>query len=389
VTVDNAAHRPASDCPLAGAATGPDRDPVLRKTTISLADGRELIYFDEAGRPPRTTPDRRELKPAPVASELRLDPLTDEWIVVASHRQERTHLPPSDACPLCPSSPGKLTEIPESGYDVVVFENRFPSLASVRVDGAEPSLPARALLERRAGRGRCEVVCFSADHETSFAKLTPTRVRTIVEAWADRHRALTAMPGVRQVFPFENRGREVGVTLSHPHGQIYAYPFVTPRTRQMLETARRYQDRTGRNLFADVLRAEERAGERIVRQSQHWTALVPSAARWPVEVHLYPNRAAHVLTDLTSAERDDFADIYLHVLDQIESLYEVPVPYIAAWYQAPVDADPELTYLHLRFTSPRRAVDKLKFLAGSESAMGVFVNDVAPEQIARRLRTRV
>ncbi len=386
MTIEDAGHRPASRRPLAGAVTGRSHEAALRKTTARLADGRELIYFDEAGRRPRTAPDRRALSPAQVASELRFDPLTGEWVIIASHRQGRTHLPPSDACPLCPSSPANLTEIPEHDYDVVVFENRFPSLTSVQPDGTAPGPPARSLLKRRPATGRCEVVCFSADHEASFAKLTPTRVRTIMEAWADRHRALTAMPGVQQVFPFENRGQEIGVTLSHPHGQIYAYPLVTPRTQQMMRSARRHHDRTGRNLFADVLRAEEHAGERIVRQSKHWTAFVPSAARWPVEVHLYPNRAAHVLPDLTGAERDDFADIYLHVLGRIEGLYGVPVPYIAAWYQAPAHASPEHTYLHLRFISPRRAADKLKFLAGSESAMGVFVNDVVPEQIAHRLR---
>jgi UDPglucose--hexose-1-phosphate uridylyltransferase len=154
----------------------------------------------------------------------------------------------------------------------------------------------------------------------------------------------------------------------------------------MLETARRYHDRTSRNLFADVLRAEEDAGERIVHQSQHWTAFVPSAARWPVEVHLYPNRAAQVLADLTGEERDDFAETYLRVLQRIDNLYGMPMPYIAAWYQAPTDTPSHHSYLHLRFSSPRRAADKLKFLAGSESAMGVFVNDVEPEQIAQRLR---
>ena len=386
MTVDDVGHRPAGGRPLAGAITGPGH--VLRKTTTRLADGRQLIYFDEAARPPRTSYDRRTLNPARAVSELRLDPLTDEWVIVASHRQERTHLPASDACPLCPSSPRNMTEIPADDYDVVVFENRFASLAAVPAGNAALSSPARGLLERRAGTGRCEVVCFSADHHTSFAQLTPARVGTIMEAWVDRHQALTELPGVRQVFPFENRGSEVGVTLSHPHGQIYAYPFVTPRTRQMLETARRHHDRTGGNLFADVLRAEWDAGERIVRQSEHWTALVPAAARWPVEVHLLPNRAAQVLADLTGAERDDFADTYLHVLNRVDRLFGAPVPYIAAWYQAPNETIPAHSYLHLRLISPRRSADKLKFLAGSESAMGVFVNDVAPEQIARRLRAQ-
>jgi UDPglucose--hexose-1-phosphate uridylyltransferase len=387
VTIEDAGHRPASGRSRACAVTGSPHAAAVRTTTARLADGRELIYFDEADRGPRAAPDRRVLNPVQVASELRLDPLTGEWVIIASHRQGRTHLPPSDACPLCPSSAANLTEIPEPDYDVVVFENRFPSLTSAAPDGAAAGQPAWPSLDRRPATGRCEVVCFSADHEASFARLGPARVRTIMEAWADRHRALTAMPGVRQVFPFENRGQEIGVTLSHPHGQIYAYPFVTPRTRQMIHAARRHHDRTGRNLFTDVLRAEERARERIVRRSEHWTAFVPAAARWPVEVQIYPNRAVHVLPDLTGAERDDFAALYLHVLGRIEDLYGVPVPYIAAWYQAPAHTDPDHTYLHLRFTSPRRAADKLKFLAGSESAMGVFINDVVPEQIARRLRT--
>ena len=386
MTIQDDERRPASGGPLAGGLTAGTPAAAVRKTTARLADGRELIYFDEAGRPPRTARDRRALSPAQFGSELRFDPLTGEWVIIASHRQGRTHLPPSDACPLCPSTPASLTEVPEHDYDVVVFENRFPSLTSVQPDGMTPAHPAPSLLERRPAPGRCEVVCFSADHDASFARLTPPRVRTIMEAWVDRHRALSAMPGVQQVFPFENRGQAIGVTLGHPHGQIYAYPFVTPRTQQMMRMAQRHHDRTGRNLFADVVRAEEEAGERIVRQSRHWTAFVPSAARWPVEVHLYPRRAAHVLPDLSSAERDDFADVYLHVLGRIEDLYGAPVPYIAAWYQAPAHADPEYAYLHLRFTSPRRDVDKLKFLAGSESAMGVFINDVVPEQIARRLR---
>jgi UDPglucose--hexose-1-phosphate uridylyltransferase len=387
VTIEDDDYRPASGRPLAGAVTGCTDEAAVRKTTARLADGRELIYFDEAGRRPRTLPDRRPLSPGQAASELRLDPLTGEWVIIASHRQGRTHLPPSDACPLCPTSPANMTEVPEHDYDVVVFENRFPSLTSLHPDGTAPHYPEPWLLERRPATGRCEVVCFSADHEASFATLTPARVRTVIEAWVDRHRALTAMPGTQQVFPFENRGREIGVTLSHPHGQIYAYPFVTPRTLQIMRTAGRYHDRTGRNLFADMLRAEEDAGERIVSTSRHWTAFVPSAARWPIEVHLFPNRAVHALPDLTGAERDDFADVYLDVLGRIEGLFGAPVPYIAAWYQAPAHASPEQMYLHLRFTSPRRAADKLKFLAGSESAMGVFVNDVVPEQIAHRLRT--
>ena len=210
----------------------------VRRTAIELSDGRELIYFDENGHGTgdRDALDQRDLPELETASEIRYDVLLDDWVVVASHRQTRTHLPPSDQCPLCPSTPDRQTEIPAADYDVVVFENRFPSFAE-NVGDVSPGDLGDLFLSR-AGHGRCEVVCFTADHNTSFASLSPARVRTVVEAWADRTAALSQMPCVEQVFPFENRGQEIGVTLSHPHGQVYAYPFVTPVTRRMLDSAR-------------------------------------------------------------------------------------------------------------------------------------------------------
>ena len=180
-------------------------------------------------------------------------------------------------------------------------------------------------------------------------------MRTIVDVWAERTAALNAVPGVEQVFAFENRGIEIGVTLSHPHGQIYGYPFVTPRTERMFAAARAHLERTGANLFADVLRAEQDAGTRVVARTELWTAFVPAAARWPVEVHLYPNRQVPDLPALNDAERDDFAAVYLDVLRRVDGLYDLPMPYIAAWHQAPVRIDRDLAYLHLELFSIRRA----------------------------------
>ena len=356
-----------------------------RITPITLSDGRELIYYDESDGADRTARDKRDLDPIEVRSELRRDPVTDQWVIIASHRQGRTHLPATDACPLCPTTPDNLTEVPADDYDVVVFENRFPSL-TLASPGEVAALDGGPLFDRRPGVGRCEVVSFSAVHDASFASLSPQRVRTIVDAWADRTRALSELPGVEQVFPFENRGREIGVTLSHPHGQIYAYPFVTPRTSRMLAAARAHRERTGGDLFADVLHAEQADGDRIVGQDDFWTAFVPSAARWPVEVHLYPNRRVADLTELTDAERDAFATRYLDVLHRVDGLYGLPMPYVSGWHQAPVRTGRDEAYLHLELFSTRRAPDKLKYLAGSESAMDVFVNDVVPEQMAQRLR---
>ena len=361
----------------------------MKKTTTRLADGRELIYFDEDDGAVREVIDQRNLPTRAGGSELRYDAVLDEWVAVASHRQSRTFLPPADQCPLCPSRPDRLTEIPAAAYDVVVFENRFPSLASRSVvpdPAREVGSPDDDLFARRPGVGRCEVVCFTAEHGSSFGSLTAERVRTVVEAWVDRTTELSGELGVEQVAPFENRGEEIGVTLHHPHGQIYAYPFVTPRTQAMLTSARAYAARTSGNLFDDLVAAERRAQIRVVAESEHWTAFVPSAARWPVELHLYPRRRVPDLPALSEAERDDFGPLYLRLLRAADAYFDQPLPYISAWHQAPVHTGRDLLALHLQLFSIRRAVGKLKYLAGSESAMGAWINDVRPEDIAARFR---
>lgn len=358
-----------------------------RKSVRRLADGREIIYFDDdPAAPERTAVDTRDLPAVAASSEIRRDPLTGEWVAMAAHRQSRTYKPPADSCPLCPSTPDRPSEIPEPDYDVAVFENRFPSFA-----GAGPMLESTlddaGLVPVAPGYGRCEVVCFTSEHETALADLSPRRVATVLAAWADRTAELSAMDGVSQVFPFENRGEEIGVTLHHPHGQIYAYPFVPPKTERMIEVARAYRAEHGRALLGDVLAAEQRAGIRVIEQGEYWTAFVPPAARWPVHIQVVPHRQLADLTELTPAERDEFAQLYLRVLRRCDGLYGRPLPYVAAWHQAPVHRDRDVCWLHLELFSVLRGSDRLKYLAGSESGMGVWINDVTPEQIAERLRT--
>ncbi len=358
----------------------------MRRSVRHLADGREIIYFDDTpGTPERVARDRRKLPRQQPHAEIRRDPLTGEWVAMAAHRQTRTYRPPADLCPLCPSVPGRPTEIPESSYDVVAFENRFPSFAR-SVPDTPSFVEGLPMVPREPGRGRCEVVCFTADHDSSFGELPVSRVRTVMDVWADRTAALSAMPGVAQVFPFENRGEEICVTLNHPHGQIYGYPFVTPRTERMLATARDYQAEHGRPVMADLLAAERAVGRRVLASGDHWTAFVPAAARWPVEVHMVPHRQVPDLPALTGDERDGFAELYPRVLHMLDALYDRPLPYIAAWHQAPVVADRDMAWLHLEVFSVLRTADKLKYLAGSESGMAVWINDVTPEQIADRLR---
>ena len=352
-----------------------------------LADGREIIYFDDVGtNRAHDAPDLRELPATTHHSAMRFDALSGEWITIASHRMTRTHLPSLADCPLCPTSEtGTATEIPEVQYDVAVFENRFPSFAfGAKTDTNEMRL---GLLDRPAD-GRCEVLCFSSDHTASVADLPLARMKTIISAWIARTEELSALPGVEQVFCFENRGEEIGVTLRHPHGQIYAYPYVTPRTEAISIQADKHFQRTGRSLLRDVLDFERAAGTRVVYSGEHWTAYVPVAARWPIEIHLAPHRDVPDLPALNTDERAELAVVYQDLLRRIDHFYpEVDqVPYIAAWHQAPVRINRHLSRLHLQLFSILRAPGKLKYLAGSESAMGAWVNDAVPENVAARLR---
>jgi UDPglucose--hexose-1-phosphate uridylyltransferase len=338
----------------------------VRKTSVRLADGRELIYFGATPERPADYPDLRELPRVEVSPQLRYDPLADEWVVVASHRRQRTLLPGDAGCPLCPSTRARRTEVPAPAYDVVVFENRFPALGGAA--------------------GRCEVIGFSPDHQASFADLSPGHAAIVVEAWIDRTAELSLLPGVQQVYCFENRGREIGATLSHPHGQIYAYPFVTPRTSRMLSACAAYRQRTGRNLFDQVLGAELADGSRIVAAGEHWVAFVPRATRWACEVQLYPVRRVPDLAALPEAARAEFCRLYLDLLRRFDRLYDAPAPYIAAVHQAPVRQGREEFALHVELFSLRRGPGGLQYLAGSELGMGVFATDVVAESAAERLR---
>jgi UDPglucose--hexose-1-phosphate uridylyltransferase len=367
------------------------------KRSTRLSDGRELIYFDD----PDTTlgPDRaidtRDAAPRPETATMRQDILTGDWVSIAAARQNRAFLPPAELDPLAPQSPTNPSEIP-SVYDVAVFENKSPSFGPALAE-AIGDAPAAADAPRglddlehlglgrtRTSVGRTEVVCFSPERTGSFGTQTVTRARTVIEAWADRTAALSALPGIEQVFPFENRGEAIGVTLQHPHGQIYAYPYVTPRTTRLLDSI----DRTAPDLFQRILEFEQ-AGPRVLLRGEHWTAFVPFAARWPLEIHLLPHRHVADFAALSGPEKDELAPLYLRLLRGVDAVYESETPYIAAWHQAPVHVGRDTVRLSLQLTSPRRAVDKLKFLAGSEAAMGAWIGDVPPEDAAARLRTAI
>lgn len=353
-------------------------------THSTLADGREIIYFDDSSEPgERVVEDSRDLPEVSAASEMRRDPLTGEWVAFAAHRMNRTFLPPANENPLAPTRPGELpTEIPSPSYDVVVFENRFPSF-STHMDVPEDFAHEVDGVPRKPAIARCEVVCFTSDPSSSFKELSPTRIRTVIEAWAHRTAALSAIEGVRQVFPFENRGQEIGVTLQHPHGQIYSYPFYSPRLANIVDRVREEPE-----LFEGIVKRES-AGERVLKETDNFLVYVPGAAKWPVEAMVMPKRQVADFTELTDAERDELAPLLKQLYTAIDSFFPgvEKTPYIAGWTQAPVDGpDRDKIRMHLQLFSLMRSPGRLKYLAGSESSQAVWISDSTPEKIAERFR---
>lgn len=321
-------------------------------------------------------------------SELRWHPLLGEWVATATHRQDRTFLPPKDFCPLCPTQPGGFpTEIPESTYDIVTFENRFPSLQR---DPPAPAIEATVLYPVEPARGVCEVVVYTPNHSSTLAREPVEQIYKLVRVWADRFRELGALPFVDYVFIFENKGEAIGVTLHHPHGQIYAFPHTPPRVERELEQSQAHKERTGRCLLCDIIDGERGDGRRVVAANESFVAYVPFFARYPYEVHASSTRHLQALTDMTDAEQRDLASILKQIIAAYDKLFDLSFPYMMVVHQRPTDGgDYDYYHFHIEFYPPLRTATKLKYLAGVESGAGLFINDTLAEEKAAELRSHV
>jgi UDPglucose--hexose-1-phosphate uridylyltransferase len=311
-----------------------------------------------------------------------------EWVATATHRQTRTFLPPADFCPLCPTKPGGFpTEIPEPTYDIVAFENRFPSLQPAP---PPPAVEATELYPVRPGQGLCEVLVYTPNHNSTLAAEPVEQIYKLIQVWTDRFRELGAREFAKYVFIFENKGEAIGVTLHHPHGQIYAYPFVPPRITTELAQSRAHMDETGRCLVCDILAEEQRDGRRIVASNDSFAAYVPFFARYPYEVHITSTRHLQALTDLNEDEARALASMLKTVLVAYDKLFNLSFPYMMVLHQRPTDgANYDHYHFHIEFYPPLRTATKLKYLAGSETGAGMFINDTLAEEKAAELRERV
>jgi UDPglucose--hexose-1-phosphate uridylyltransferase len=319
-------------------------------------------------------------------SELRWHPLLREWVITATARQERTYLPSAAQCPLCPTrDPQAPTEIPRDDFDITVFDNRFPSLHHTP---PVPDVESTDLYPVAPAQGICEVIVYTPQHAGSLADLPVEKIYKLILVWTDRYQALGALPFVEYVFIFENRGVAVGTTLHHPHGQLYAFPYVPPIIQRELDAAREHRIKTGRCLLCDIVAAEQRDGRRIVQRDDGVVAYVPFFARFPYEVHITTTTHRPSLSQFTDDECWALARTLKAVLLRYDALFDMPLPYMMVLHQSPTGntVNHDDAHFHIEFYPLQRTPEKLKYRAGCETGAGSFITDALPEQWAVQLR---
>ncbi len=311
--------------------------------------------------------------------ELRWNPILREWTAVATDRQDRPQMP-VEGCPFCPGS----GRVPDS-YETHLYANDFPTL---RPDAGPPAPPTGPpeLYRSAPSVGACEVVLYHPDHTALLEGLPLSHIEKVVALWKRRFIELAADRRLQYIYIFENRGEVIGVTMPHPHGQIYAFPFIPPRIERELESARAHQGKTRRCLWCDLLAEERRDGRRIVAENDCFTAGIPYFARWPYEVHLASRRHIQTIAQFNADEERALAEILQRLLLQYDKLFGFPLPLMMVMHQAPVQGDFPEWHFHIEFYPPHRSATKLKYPAGCETGAGMFINDTSPEEKARELR---
>ncbi|HEX9174131.1 MAG TPA: galactose-1-phosphate uridylyltransferase [Telluria sp.] len=349
---------------------------------LTKPDGRNLTLYSNLPIPdgltaPSPFPDPQNPNP-----HLRWHPLRGEWVTYAAYRQNRTYQPPPEYNPLAVTvDPANPTELPSGEYEIGVFDNRFPALSIESHDPPQLTVPTAP------ANGHCEVVVFTQDPKAALVTLPLSRIELLLQVWGDRTTRIGGQSHIQYVLPFENRGSEVGVTLHHPHGQIYSYPFIPPVPARMLAQEREYYLQHGTSLLVDMARDEAADGKRVLYQGEYAIAFVPACARYPYEVWVMPTDPCKDFAALTPPQREDLARALKTVLLKFEGLWDRPFPYLMAWYQAPTDgAEHPETQLHAEFFPPYRTRDRLKYLAGTELGAGMFAMDVLPENTAYDLQ---
>lgn len=312
-------------------------------------------------------------------AELRWHPLIGDWVMIASHRQARPQMP-KDWCPFCPGS-GKVPE----NYEVYEYDNDFPALSQ---NPPAPDDVANDFFKVKEAYGKCEVILYSPGHTTVLPELSDGHMRKLVDLWCERFSKLSQDEKIKYVFIFENRGDVVGVTMPHPHGQIYGYSFVPKKLELELQNAKVYKQEHDECLFCDMLKNELAFQKRIVFRNEHFTVFLPFFTEYPYGVYIFPNRHVQYITELSDSERQSLGLTIRDTVGMLDSLFDYKFPYMMCMHNAPVNGEDagEFYHFHIEFFPPMRSADKQKFNASSETGAWAHCNPTCPEDTAQELR---
>lgn len=315
-------------------------------------------------------------------AELRWNPLLGTWTMTASNRQARPHLP-KDWCPFCPGS-GKVPE----DYEVYAYDNDFPALSQ---SPGQPDETAGGPYECRENYGKCEVILYSPQHDSSLAKLPVSHIEKLLALLAQRQSELSKDEKIKYIFPFENRGEEVGVTMPHPHGQIYAYSFVPQKIETELKNCQEYYRANESCLLCDMNREEQNFKKRVVAENKSFIAYLPFFTDYPYGVFISSKEHLVSIDQFDGTQRHELAQILKIVTAAFERLFDRPFPYMMCLHQAPVncaeyDEAAEYYHFHIEFYPPLREAGKIKFYASSEMGAWAACNPHAVEDTAPVLR---
>ncbi len=312
-------------------------------------------------------------------AELRWHPLTKDWVMIASHRQNRPQMP-KDWCPFCPGS-GKVPE----KFDVYEYDNDFPALSQTP---PAPDDVANDFFKVADAYGKCEVILYSPEHTVTLPELSVEHIEKLVDLWIERFVEIKKDEKIKYVFIFENRGEVVGVTMPHPHGQIYGYSFVPKKLQLEVESAKEFKAEKDKCIFCEMLEQEQKAGSRVIFETEHFTVFLPFFCEYPYGVYIMSKRHLQNIAEFTAEEKADFAKVMKETTGMLDSLFDYKFPYMMCMHNAPVNGEDtsEYFHFHVEFFPPMRSAEKQKFNASSETGAWAHCNPTAPEEKAKELR---
>ncbi len=309
--------------------------------------------------------------------ELRYNPITDEWIIVSSETQKRPVLPDKEACPLCPG----VLEM-KHDYDLTAFDNRYPAL---KLDPPPIIENMNNIFKNAPSFGKCEVIMYTSDHYTALPRMPINQIEKLIYVWEDRTRDLMKYDKIKYIFPFENRGKEVGASQIHPHGQLYAFPFIPKRIQAMIDAKDRYKSANGKCVICDIINFESKTQD-VIYENETFIAIVPYFARFPYEVHIYSKRHLSLFTQMSTREKFDLAVTLKVVTSKYDSIFDHEFPYMMEIFQSPVNPIMDDFHFHIEFNPPKRDKINVKWMASVETGTWTFINPLTPLDAASALR---